>query len=158
MRHLSLPLLLAFLACDEGTTVVATEQACDDALDDDDDGLTDCDDPDCDEAVECSWPEGLAVDGRFDFEPTLLGELGGATPCTIRYTSNQERERPSECADCARSFHGPFTYVTDNCPPDTDRPTEGSYGLEFTSETHWRAWFRDLDDAWTLMGVAEHDG
>ncbi len=157
-----LPLLfvLSLLACEDGVFTITppVEDACDDGIDNDDDGAIDCDDDDCDGAVECTWPTTLTVEGRFEFEASLLGQLGGAQDCTLHYTSPQTRERPSECAACDRTYHGPFAYLTDDCPPDAERPTEGSYGLVFSAETRWQAWFRDTDGAWTMMGVANLSG
>jgi hypothetical protein len=50
-RGLALAILIA--ACGGGTSVPDTETVCDDGLDDDEDGIADCDDSDCTGAPEC---------------------------------------------------------------------------------------------------------
>jgi hypothetical protein len=65
-RGLAIALLV--VACGGGTSVPDTETVCDDATDEDGDGLTDCDDSDCDNDPAClPMPEvctgGLDEDG-----------------------------------------------------------------------------------------------
>ena len=44
------------------------EENCDDGLDEDEDSLTDCEDPDCADVFHCTWP-GLGVPGCSSSEP-----------------------------------------------------------------------------------------
>lgn len=75
-------------------TVKGREEVCDDGLDDDGDGLVDCDDPDC-RTRECvedgAWPEAWA-----DFEWRVL-EL-----------TNERRAAPADCGGEAFAATGPL--------------------------------------------------
>jgi hypothetical protein len=133
------------------------EQDCDDEVDDDDDGRVDCDDSDCDGEQLCSWPVAMRFDSRLDFDANTLAEFGGYSDCRVTLTSDLERDRAESCPGCDRVFTGDFTFVEDDCPPEFERPTEGSYGVAFQAPDEWEIFGR-VEDQWASLGVAVDDG
>jgi hypothetical protein len=163
LSTLTVPLFLV-AGCTGGWTPINGEEDeevdCDDGIDDDGDSLFDCDDPDCEGLELCTWPTALDLDARFDFDANSLAELAGVEDCLVHYTSPLTQHRPMDCAQCDRVFRGPFHYLSDDCPADSEipRPAEGGYGLRFDSDTAWHVYFRGLDEVWTSMGTATDDG
>lgn len=147
-------LLVLLFGCNDA--IVGGELLCDDTLDDDLDGLVDCEDPSCEADQACLWPARMELEGRFDYEPSTIASLGGAQECTIRYASTMQRLREHACTQCDRVYEGSFDYEQDDCPEQFDRPTSGAYGFVFTSEASWQ--FFAEGSTWTLVGAAANDG
>ncbi|TNE86852.1 MAG: hypothetical protein EP330_19775 [Deltaproteobacteria bacterium] len=163
--HRLLPLALLFGCAGSADDLVAqdsgaeVELACDDQIDDDADGLTDCDDSDCADVAPCTWPTSLNMDATLFFDANSLAKLGGYDDCTTHFTSTLQMQSDNDCAECDRIYLGNFTYVSDDCPqdPNNPRPTSGEYGMVFGSETSWTAFFVN-QGTWTQMGAANDDG
>jgi len=156
-RALLLCSLLSPFGCTKGPSGGHdTETACNDGADNDGDGLTDCADPDCAEVAPCTWPTAVDLEGRFDFTSTAYG----VSDCTTDYTSTVQQVDDPSCDPCDRVMHGTYRYVTDDCPsdPNNPRPSGGSYGFVFTSDTAWQVYFLDGDQAWQTLGTATDDG
>jgi hypothetical protein len=74
----------------EAATALPPEAVCDDAMDNDDDGYTDCDDPDCAALPSCQLQQGQLPgdcnqDGAFDLSDVVhfLGFLFQGTPASL---------------------------------------------------------------------------
>jgi len=146
---------------DDATTPPPPESECQDGLDNDSDGLTDCEDPDCAAVVECTWPTALQHSGSFDYEASLLAELGGYDDCVTQFTAPlvQELVEAMECPTCDRTFTGPMSYPSDNCPAgDEPRPTSVSYGLVFFNALQWEVFVQDAQQVWSSVGFAGQAG
>jgi hypothetical protein len=152
---------------------VQVETECDDGADNDADGLFDCGDPDCAAEEHCSWP--TAISQRTDVEFEGYEIECGSTPlefdyqmpdCADRFTATMERRRNGNlCVDCDRTYQGAYTPVVkggeDSCSEllDQPAPTEGAFGIVFTSATSWTVWTEDgTTGAWSEVGLAEDDG
>ena len=118
-------------------TPVETE--CDDTIDDDGDGLTDCEDTDCVAVELCTWPANIELVSEITYEPNGLAQLAGYTDCTVQAVSQLARDRDQSCEGCDFVLCGAFTYPIDDCPndPDFPRPTDGCFGFDFVSDTAW---------------------
>ena len=116
-------------------------EACDDGIDNDLDGLTDCDDPDCDFDLACAVPE-VCDDG-------LDNDLDGATDC-----ADSDCSAAPECAvSCAGGeFTGTLSssnkddYVTDTAAAaglfeaslTGDAGTNFDLHLQYFNGNRWR--------------------
>ncbi|GEM_PF-2466087 len=149
------------------------ETDCGDGEDNDGDGAVDCDDSDCAAEDLCVWPD--AIDQRTDVEFTGFEIECGEFPlefdyqmpnCADRYTSTMARRTDGNlCPTCDLTFEGPYTPVVkggeDTCTDllDQPAPTEGAFGIIFTSATQWTIWTEDGNTGeWSEVGVAEDDG
>lgn len=154
---------------DDDDTVPPNETDCDDTLDEDQDSLTDCEDPDCAEVAPCNWPESIVHAGTFAFEGYDIDCYVGGWPipyevpdCLTTYDSTMGQDLTvTPCAECDRTFEGPFTYSSDTCADliGSESPTSGAIGLVFVSDTQWEFW--GLDSAtgtWSVGGTATDDG
>jgi hypothetical protein len=154
---------------DDDDTVPDNETDCDDGIDEDEDQLTDCDDPDCAEVAPCWWPDAVDHTGTFAFDGYEIEciYLGFPVPyevddCDTAYTSPLTQDLTVEdCLACDRTFEGAFTYSTDTCADliGSDSPLSGAFGFVFTSETEWEFWGINADSGeWESAGVATDDG
>jgi hypothetical protein len=86
--------------------------------------------------------------------------------CADRFTSTMTRRRTGNvCPTCDRSYEGPYAPFSkgdeDTCTELLDQtpPTEGAFGLLFTSATQWTVWTEDGNTGeWSEVGVATDDG
>lgn len=154
-----------------GTTGTTTtpppppEDICDDGIDNDEDGLFDCEDADCDDFAPCTWPTVLQHDAIIGYAASSLAKLAGIDDCTTVYTSSlvaDDAGAPTPCADCDRHFAGDFTYQPDDCASEIveARPVSGWFGFRFTSDAAWEVHVYLTGDkpGWDLFGTASNDG
>ena len=142
---------------DDATTPPPPETACEDALDNDGDGLTDCDDDDCAAVWRCTWPTELDHNGSFAYAASWQAELGGYEDCDTVFTAalDEELDPSKQCATCDRTFSGPMVYTMDTCPPGDDpRPDAVSYGLDFVTTTQREVFSSDGLGGWNSVGLA----
>ena len=132
------------------------ETACDDQEDDDGDGATDCDDSDCTSLELCTWPTALDFETLIAFDGNALAGLAGYEDCTVHVTAALERDRAESCPGCDRVFAGPFTFVSDDCPEEFERPDAGGYGIDFRGGETWEVFGR-VDGEWTSLGITTDD-
>lgn len=133
-----------------------TPETCDNGVDEDGNGLTDCADEECSSHASCAWPTQVHVDGVLFYDANWLAKSASVTDCTTHFTSDLTVNYPNDCTDCERIYTGTLTYVSDDCPADPNgaaRPTQGNYGLVFTSATVWKAYWSNAG-TWTLLGDA----
>jgi len=145
---------------DDATTPPPPETECSDGLDNDSDGLTDCEDEDCANVQYCLWPFELTHSGSFDYEASFAAELGGYEDCRTEFTAPlaMETVEAEQCATCDRTFTGAMTYPFDDCPAgDEPRPTSVTYGIVFFSALQWQVYVEDENGVWTLVGDAFDD-
>ena len=144
---------------DDDTTAPDPETACQDGQDNDEDGLTDCDDPDCDAVTECTWP--TQMDHRSSF--AFTSEIGMVDDCETIYTSLLNEAVVLEpCPVCDRTYEGAFNYTVNSCEDildflGMDIPDEGGYGVIFISDQQWEIYSRDEDLQWYSAGIAEYN-
>jgi hypothetical protein len=136
------------------------ETSCDDGVDDDLDGATDCDDSDCAEVAPCWWPATLQHQGAFDFDgytvtcETFFGDFDEDVPdCSTRYEATLvEVTDPAEaCPTCDRTYYGTLTYTTDSCGDilgSGDYPTEAYFGFVFHDADRWTLYGEDDAGSW----------
>ena len=157
-------LLIALLACTDGTpnpddssvaddtdpttddtedTEPQPETICDDGLDNDEDGLADCLDSDCESTNYCQWPFTLSHTSIVNFAGREIECKYAGFPvdydvpsCRTVLTSTMTVSPDKECPQCNRTFYGQFTYTEDSCEGGGVRPTDGYYGLIF-AENKW---------------------
>lgn len=132
------------------------ESACDNQDDDDRDGDVDCDDSDCAEKELCTWPDALDFETLIAFDGNALAGLAGYEDCTVHVTAALERDRAESCPGCDRVFAGPFTFVSDDCPEEFERPDAGGYGIDFRGGETWEVFGR-VDGEWTSLGITTDD-
>ena len=150
---------------DTGPVVPSTEQDCTDGEDADQDGLTDCADPDCAAEFQCTWPE--AMDHR-----TLVQFVGNeieckyagfpfdydVPDCTTDFSGMLSEAEG--CAGCDRTYEGPFTYAKEECTElvgGGEVPTSGAYGFVFISEDRRELWTQD-EGAWVPASELTRQG
>lgn len=179
---LSLSLLGALCACagtdtptpkDTGATTVDTdtnapdaELACDDGLDNDEDGLADCADPDCDSTLACSTPQAMSHQLTLSFEGWRITCDDGSGPqpyevsdcATVLELEMARVNAGVTCPDCDATYAGSVAVVSDDCE-DTlglELPGTLNYGVDFTSRNQRGLWELG-DDGWqeTLTLEAE---
>jgi len=146
---------------DAGTSVAtadaepaaALETACDDSVDNDGDSLIDCDDLDCAEQVHCGWPTELRLRITLSFEASSLAEFAGYSDCVTELSATIAQRADDVCTTCDRNYSGPYVYGTDTCPA-ADRPTQGSYGFRFLSDSQRALYVLDAATGWQLVGTA----
>ncbi|MEZ4320552.1 MAG: hypothetical protein R3F61_23930 [Myxococcota bacterium] len=147
---------------DTDTPVVPMEEtACDDQIDDDQDGAVDCNDSDCFDEELCSWPVAVGFQTDVHFDANFLAELGGYSDCDVVTTSTLQRDRNQSCAGCDRVYCGTFAYPTDTCPQDANvqRPTDGCFGFSFDASTSWTMYGTNPQtSAWELVGTLTGTG
>ena len=136
------------------------ESDCTDGLDNDEDGLADCDDSDCAEVAPCWWPTSLTHDGAFDFDgfevtcETWFGDFDEQVDdCTTRYTATltEVTDPAAQCATCDRTFYGALTYTDNSCADildGGDYPIEAYFGFVFHSPTAWTLYGDDGSGGW----------
>ncbi len=144
------------------------EQICDDGLDNDEDGLADCDDSDCESTNYCQWPFTLQHSSIFDFKGRTIECKWNGIPvdydvpdCRTALSSTMSMTTEDACPQCNRTFYGPFTYSEDSCEElvGGDRPSEGRYGLIF-AENKWVLFTQDETGQWqeAVDLVADENG
>ena len=155
---------------DDDDTVPDTETSCDDGLDEDEDGLMDCEDPDCADVAPCNWPEALDHVGTVFFDGWEIECVFGVPfdyqvdDCATDYTSPLGTTLTVDrCEACDRTFEGPFTYSVDTCtellPDASDPPDSGAFGMVFTSATEWEVFSINGETGlWESVGIATDDG
>ncbi len=135
------------------------EDICDDGVDNDGDGPTDCDDPDCDDFVPCTWPEAVDHNARFVFD----SDVQWADDCETRFSGHLAvGTQIPPCPTCDRTFEGPYHYTINSCEDlldlaGVDLPDYGAYGIVFVSEHQRDIWTRDTDGVWASLGLASWD-
>lgn len=146
------------------TDVPDPETACDDGVDNDSDGATDCDDSDCADAFECSYPDAIAHTTVVEFDGYQvecdLGIWGThdeqIDDCVTRFTVPLTEATTGDlCPACDRTYSGPITYEQDSCLAliGGDRPTEGWFGFVFIDENTRELWSRDEIGGGWVKGV-----
>lgn len=150
---------------DDDDSVPDPETDCLDQVDNDSDGLVDCEDDDCtDVTEECAWPTelGHSTSLSFDFDDWV--EMLGQSDCVTEFTSDLSSDiyLAHNCTDCDLVYAGTFTYTADTCPddPDNPRPTSGTFGISFGGDVSgdWEVFTDDGTDTWSSVGVAVSDG
>jgi len=129
------------------------ESVCDDNLDNDDDTLTDCADPDCAGASNCGYPTGMVIDIDLFYDASSIAEWAGQNDCTTDLTIAVAADADTGCGTCHKSYTGPYVYGLDTCP-EAERPLEGSYSFVFTSESQREVYVLDAEGLWALVGTA----
>ncbi len=144
---------------DDDTTAPDPETDCEDGVDNDEDGLTDCDDTDCDAVTHCTWPNQMDHHSSFAFE----SDIGLVDDCETIYTSSlTEAVELEPCQVCDRTYEGPFTYTVNTCEEildflGMDIPDHGGYGVVFLSDQQREIYSRDEELQWYSAGIAEYD-
>ncbi len=107
-------LVLAACASDDGAAggVGLVELACDDGKDQDSDGLTDCDDPDCEDTAACVPGAGGSGPDTGTGGATYGGAGSIETSCTNRVDDDDDGDTDCDDSDCG--FH-----------PDCSAPATG---------------------------------
>jgi hypothetical protein len=141
---------------DDATTPPPPETECLDGIDNDNDGLTDCEDDDCDNVIECTWPIAIGHSGSFDYEASTLAEIAGYSDCITAFTAGLgvEEDVNGQCPTCDRTFLGPMTYTNDTCPIDDPRPLTTTFGIVFFTAIQWEIFTSDGAGTWTSVGNA----
>lgn len=138
-------------------TPLPPEDACEDGADNDEDGLADCADPDCEDVFRCTWPVALTHTATLHFDANTLAEFAGYNDCDTMISSTMtELLGAGACDSCDRSFEGNYVYTADDCPQDPadPRPTFGSYGIDFVDAQTRNVYGRDENGAWNSIGTA----
>jgi hypothetical protein len=142
---------------DETPTPPPPETDCEDGLDNDEDGVSDCDDSDCAAVWRCTWPHSVQHTASLHYDANALAELAGYDDCDTQISSpmSDAGANPA-CPACDRTFTGLFTYTLDTCPtdPDNPRPTSGAYGLVFVDTASRTVFGQDDAGSWVNLGVA----
>ena len=156
--------LLNLLSCggsvepkdDSGLDPANPEEICDDQIDNDQDGQTDCDDSDCASAFECTWPDEFQHTAGVYFDASSAAELLGYDDCEIVADAVLKNDDISACTICDRSYTGALTYSSDDCDMiEDDRPDSVTYGLIFLSETERVYYGAETDGpGWAEVGRA----
>ncbi len=142
-----------------GTTPPPPETACDDGLDNDLDGLADCEDADCAAEFHCTWPDAMEHQGQL----AIRWENGAEwlyDDCRVVFSGTLQRvDEPDACPDCDRTFTGPLTYAKDTCSTQLGQapPAEATYGVLFVDESTRRIFIPDAK-GWVELGEAVDDG
>jgi hypothetical protein len=152
---------------DDGTEL-PPEAECGDGLDNDEDGSTDCADPDCAEVAPCWWPETVVHDGSFDFLgnrvtcETWIGDFDeNVDDCTTRYSSTlTAMAEGTGCPVCDRTYSGTLSYSTNSCASviGGDYPSSAEIGLVFHSPTSWEIYGEADDGSWTSTTLSYSGG
>ena len=143
------------------------EQICDDGVDNDGDGLSDCEDADCEAEVHCQWPTSVEHTTVFDFAgKTIQCEVWGTVipyeidDCETVMTSTMTQVDDGDiCEQCNRTFEGQFSYPKDECADLVagERPTEGRFGLVF-AENKWVLFSKNESGEWVESVDLQPDG
>ena len=136
---------------DDTTDPPEPETVCDDGVDNDSDGATDCEDSDCAEATWCQWPASMAHEGAYDFDAQNNVEciIRGfpvdidVSDCITRYTAELTpvTDAAEACPTCDRTYYGTLTYSENTCAaalPALELPTDAYFGFIFTTDTEWQ--------------------
>ncbi len=101
-------------------------EICDNQIDDDSDGLTDCDDPDCIDPTFCGL--GVCGNGLLESPEECDGsDLGGATCVSLGYTGGTLACSPDCTLDTSRCIPRPGSEICDNqIDDDSDGLTDCS--------------------------------
>ena len=109
---------------------LVTTETCDSGMDDDMDGFTDCDDPECATAPNCGDPSTLPATGQ-----TLCYEPIGATDTAIEF----------DCADDTHACFGQDGSYQAGCPNDASRFLDNMDGT-ITDNCTGLMWQQDTAD------------
>ena len=137
------------------------EENCDDGLDEDEDSLTDCEDPDCADVFHCTWPERLEVVSHIEFSANELAESFGVGDCFLEIGGVLDLSvEPPGCEECDREYTGTVSVVQGDCPEDyIEPPSTAAYGFEFVTVAERDLWKLDTDDiVWESLGLIESGG
>ncbi len=157
------------LSDDDDTTPPPPETDCSDGLDNDGDGLRDCEDPDCDLIAPCDQPTAIFHTGNVVFNGSEIECYVAGWPfdvdvddCQTTYSSSMGAPTTvPACAVCDATFEGPNSYSVDSCASLIGQasPTSGAFGLIFTSTSQWEFYARNEDTGqWESGGFAVNDG
>lgn len=143
---------------DGGSTGPTSESDCEDGVDEDSDGVTDCEDPDCASFWACDLPDAVDYHTFFEFRGnTIECEWIGIEydvdidDCSTEASGRLNMlEGPQACPDCDRSYSGPITYGTDTCSEllGVAQAPDASFGLVFLAEDQRELWAPDEAGAW----------
>lgn len=145
------------------------ESDCEDGVDNDEDGLSDCEDADCSEAFVCSYPESISHTTSISFDgyevecETWLGTFDEQVDdCVTEFTIPLTVATTGKlCSECDLTFTGAITYTEDNCDEltgDSTRPTEGWFGFVFIDESTRELWSQDESGAWAKAVTMKNSG
>lgn len=183
---LAVPMLIALLACDpadDGTTkhphngqhgddsadsepqIPTNETDCEDGVDEDQDGTTDCADSDCATVFHCTWPHQIQHRTTIIFDGTTITCYGfidyDIPDCRVDFISTIAESTDGACPGCDRSFTGTVTVNENTCQDygAINIPTSISYGVVFTSPEARTLWARDdSNGTWAEVGPLTFDG
>jgi len=135
------------------------EVDCQDGQDNDNDGLTDCADSDCETEFVCTWPSQMQHMAKFEFISS------GAWPgdCETRFESLLVKTNQGDiCTQCDRTFEGQYQYSVNTCADilelgGVDLPEEGMSGIVFLSENEREIFTRNTEGIWEAVGTAVLD-
>ncbi|MCB9763492.1 MAG: hypothetical protein H6739_27240 [Alphaproteobacteria bacterium] len=137
--------------------IPTNETDCNDGVDEDEDGVTDCEDDDCAAEFRCTWPTSLTHRTQADFEGSRIScWFGGydVPDCqTILSASLTEFEGEGDCDACDKTFSGPFIVDRDECSELTGSeeppPTTAWFGFRFVSPQERVLYARDESGVWS---------
>lgn len=128
------------------------ESECEDGIDNDEDGLADCEDEDCAEVFHCTWPGVVEHSVVLSYEASTLAKWAGYRDCDGAMTAVLSTTETGACDICDRTFEGTVQLTHDTCPADFgERPTTVSYGVVFTSLNE-RTFYGPTDEGWIVIG------
>jgi hypothetical protein len=128
------------------------ESECEDGLDNDEDGLADCEDEDCGEVFYCTWPGAVEHSVILSYEASTLATWAGYRDCEGAMTAVLATTETGACDICDRTFEGTVQLTHDTCPADFgERPATVSYGVVFTSQTE-RTFYGPTEEGWIVIG------
>jgi hypothetical protein len=139
-------------------TMPSEEDICDDGIDNDGDGPTDCEDPDCDAFIPCTWPQALNHNARFVF----VAQAQWLENCETRFSSHMTLgAQIGPCPSCDQTYEGPYNYSINSCADlldmaGVDLPDYGAYGMIFVSDNQRDVWTRNTDGVWESLGMANY--
>ncbi len=147
---------------DGGSTTPTSESDCEDGIDEDEDGATDCEDSDCADHWRCNLPDALQYSTVVDFRGNTIEcewvgieydvdiddcySAGGGTLTQI--------DTEQACPKCDRTYKGPLNWPQDSCSDflETPMPADATFGFVFISETQRELWVPD--DVWNWYPLA----
>ena len=134
------------------------ETNCGDDLDNDNDGLVDCSDPDCEQSPLCMWPDQMDHSGTLEF----TSAVEDLDDCLTRFTSLLvSTEQEPQCPDGDLTFEGQIQYIEDGCASDVldlagvGHPDEVRYGIVFANQDQRPVFVFNLTGNWAAAGVAQ---
>jgi hypothetical protein len=140
---------------DSETEPVPAENLCDDGSDNDNDGLVDCEDPDCAGQLSCSWPASLDMHTELAFDANGTAKAFGVGDCVLEFAGLLGlTEIGNICPSCDATYEGAVSYGPDNCPEDyITRPPVVAYGMIFLSPGEREIWKRESETGeWSSLG------